>query len=524
MQAPSGVDRWPLYSALSVCQRNSCVSCVGFLNCRRQSVVMDGPSIIHVGGESAAPEGRAASAPPGGHRPGRSSHLRAASSGSGPAGSLVAAANHAADEEADLAFAAIDTGGSSVASRIARLHRQFLQDRYMLLAGDSTGVDGRMARALLEYALGRPPTDDEFAPYAQAVEAADFKVAFDAWWGVYRTSEQLDCRLAAALRCVDGSEVREAVASNIRAPVAPEFVRPSGSAPPGPKADARHTLVTRQSFVHRHTPGITGIFGRWKRKYLEIDYAQERMNLFSNDRKNNTPVTFLFRDIQTCAPDPQNRRPNVFKVELTGQAQPSLFALENQADRDGWVQSVLTHCLVHAVYSNMGLARVKSLVSQGADVNATKNDKVQYPPVLLALNSGQIDVARFLLKEARANGACLFRWHAYQQPRVPRPVEMVKLLGECGRNDVLAVPADDVHEWTALHYLVLDGATDCIRGLLAANTLPPQAVSQVNAQGDMPIMVALKARHETAAEIAALLLPVSDILRVYVMLDSVCTM
>ena len=109
----------------------------------------------------------------------------------GPAGTRVAAAGIAEDEEHDLAFAAMDTDGDSVAAGIARLHRQFLLDRYQLLAGGAGGVDGSMARALLEYALGRPPTDEEFAPYGTAVEVSEYKVAFEAWFGVYRTSDQV---------------------------------------------------------------------------------------------------------------------------------------------------------------------------------------------------------------------------------------------------------------------------------------------------------------------------------------------
>ena len=60
----------------------------------------------------------------------------------------------------------------------------------------------------------------------------------------------------------------------IAPPATPELVRPSASAPPGPRTDMRHTLAVKQAWAHRHTPGFSGIFGRWKRKYLEIDYAQ----------------------------------------------------------------------------------------------------------------------------------------------------------------------------------------------------------------------------------------------------------
>lgn len=462
---------------------------------------MDGPSVISVDAVEAD----------GGSSPHANTGAGGGAGAGGSATPLAAGGGDAGDDVADLAFASMDAGDDSPAARIARLHRDFLLQRYQLLAGDAGGVDGRTARALLAYALGRDPTDEEFAPYGAVVEAADLKVAFDAWFSVYRTTAQLDKRLAAALPPLDGSTLLAELGGNVQAPKRPTLTLPS--APGGPRPDRRRAMAVRQSWVHRYASGISGWLSRWKRKYLELNYTQENMSLYSNDKRSNTPTTYLLRDILTCAADPSNRRGSVFAVTMRDEPQPTLFAVDSDEERDAWVKAILTHCLVHAVVSNMGLDRVKALVQQGAAVNATKNDKAQYPPVLLALCSDQTDVAKFLLKEARADGSCLFRWQAYKHDRVPPPADLVAMLRECGRDDVLATPSDDEFEWTALHYLALDGKVDTIRELIDAGVVSAANASQANAHGDMPVIMSLKAAGPSAVQLAMTLLPVSDLLR-----------
>ena len=293
----------------------------------------------------------------------------------------------------DAAFVRLGDDHTSRGARVGRLHRDFLHARFKVLAGDSPAMDGRSARALYAYALGRMPTDEEFAPYAALVREVG-KVDFADWFAIYRSTAQLDARLAAALPAFDGQPMRQHIAEQVPTPQAPKLSLPSDSMAPGPRSDIRQVLTVKQALVHRYTRGLSGLFSRWKKRFLEIDFTHESVQVFNNDKKTGSPVKLLFRDIVSCKPDPSNRRPHVLAVETAGEEHPTLFAAESDSERDIWVKSILTHALVHAVVTNMGRDRVASLVQLGADVNTSKNDKIQHPPLLLALKTNQMDVAK----------------------------------------------------------------------------------------------------------------------------------
>lgn len=177
-----------------------------------------------------------------------------------------------------------------------------------------------------------------------------------------------------------------------------------------------------------------------------------------------------------------------------------------------WCRVIASHVLLHAVQHGMSRERVVQFCELGADLNCAWRDGRQYPPLALAMQNGDLEVAKYLLRRG-ADPSCLLRWSFLMMDKIARPVDILNMLIETKKD--LNVCSDDPHGWTLLHYLAFDGDLDSVQRLIARVDVP--TIRAVNTLGDDSLMLALK-RHgpkpgEVIENLCLALAKNSDVLR-----------
>ncbi|GBG33245.1 Ankyrin repeat domain-containing protein 17 [Hondaea fermentalgiana] len=152
-----------------------------------------------------------------------------------------------------------------------------------------------------------------------------------------------------------------------------------------------------------------------------------------------------------------------------------------------WCKIIASHVLLHAVQHGMSQERIAHFCDLGADLNCAWADGRQYPPLALAMQSGNVEVAKYLLRRG-ADPSCLLRWSFLMMDRIARPVDLLNMLIETKKD--LNVCSDDPHGWTLLHYLAYEGDLESVQRLIARVDVP--TIRAVNTLGDCSLMLALK--------------------------------
>eukprot|EP00941_MAST-03F_sp_MAST-3F-sp1_P003783 g3783.t1 len=276
----------------------------------------------------------------------------------------------------------------------------------------------------------------------------------------------------------------------------------------------------------------------WRSRWLVLDTVARTLTFFKKERKKDFNRQIHVRNIKRVGPlaeQDSDGRSHCFIVEEASSEEVTTYisGCADEASRLAWIRNIATLCMLQALERNASIDTVRSFVEAGAEVNvADPGDEVRRSPLLIAMMSGQRDVAELLLRRG-ANGSSLLRWSYLRRfcsngkgndsnvymnggggiAGGARNVTALSVAELLSRNDhKLNLIGDDIHEWSLLHYACLQEDTRGLEIILDSVSLNCSEgefrrwVNHRNATGDTALAITLKQLGPHAVTLALQLL------------------